>query len=255
MYYSVRMRAAEGGAHEMGGRHISGAERLVRAPELEAAAAAMIRRALGHPRGAADFISVRIDAVPEASVAIVPALAVSCRDAATVAAARAAAVAELVAAGVPQAVAAAGLNSLAAQPEAMRGARLVSAVDGARLDARARRGVRVSRMDGSGEAALRAYLAEWGMDNDHAPEALVLASKVAACPGVVAELCWSDDPGYTTGYVASAARGYCRIPCLKEAGSDQGGRVFFLAASADVAAVCRYLESRPVKVVKEGRAE
>ena len=27
--YSIRMRSAEGGAHEHGGRHISGAERIV----------------------------------------------------------------------------------------------------------------------------------------------------------------------------------------------------------------------------------
>lgn len=29
MLYSVRMRAAEGGSHEQGGKHISGAEKLI----------------------------------------------------------------------------------------------------------------------------------------------------------------------------------------------------------------------------------
>ncbi len=250
MYYSVRMRAAEGGPHEQGGRHISGAERLASVEEVEAAAAAMIRRALFHPRGAADFINVQIECVDKAAVSEVPALPVSSRSAASVAAARGEAVAELAAAGVAEAAAVRGLNRLAGLAEAMRGAMLVSAADGARLDSSGLRGVRVSRMDGSGDPGLQAYLAERGLLNDHAPEALVLATKVASCPGVVAELCWSDDPGYTTGYVASPARGYCRIPCLKEAGSDQGGRVFFLAETADVSAVCRYLETQPVKVVK-----
>ncbi|MCX7781956.1 MAG: 6-carboxyhexanoate--CoA ligase, partial [Negativicutes bacterium] len=39
MLYTVRMRAAQGGAHESGGRHISGAERLAAAPQLAELAA------------------------------------------------------------------------------------------------------------------------------------------------------------------------------------------------------------------------
>ena len=33
--YSIRMRGAEGGPHEEGGRHISGAERIVEESDLE----------------------------------------------------------------------------------------------------------------------------------------------------------------------------------------------------------------------------
>ena len=33
-------------------------------------------------------------------------------------------------------------------------------------------------------------------------EALVLASKVQSAEGIVGELCWSDDPDDTIGYVA-----------------------------------------------------
>ena len=51
MYYSVRMRSAQGGPHERGGKHISGAEKLTTEAEMEQAALAMIRRALRHPRG------------------------------------------------------------------------------------------------------------------------------------------------------------------------------------------------------------
>ena len=247
MYYSVRMRAAEGGAHERGGRHISGAERLVKSEDMERTALAMIRRALSHPRGQADFINLRIEWVAE-DVVTAPVLPISVRPAANVAAARQEAVAELVAAGVPEQAARRGLQQLMMQRTAMRGAMLLSIADGARTDETGQRGVRVSRMDKDGDPAFEAYLQAQGMQNDHAPEALVLASKVASCPGVVAELCWSDDPGYTTGYVASKQRGYCRIPCLKEAGSDQGGRVFFLTETAELETVCRYLEETPVKV-------
>lgn len=251
MYYSVRMRSAKGGPHERGGRHISGAERLTTADEMERAALAMIRRALSHPRGEADFINLRIERVLEKDIVTIQALPVSARSADSVAAAQKAVVAELTAAGVNQEAALNGLDQLLALRESMRGAMLVSAVNGARLDKNGARGVRVSRMDKSANRGLEDYLAANGMQNDHAPEALVLASKVASCPGVVAELCWSDDPGYTTGYVASAKRGYCRIPCLKEAGSDLGGRLFFLNETANIQQICDYLEEKPVQVTKE----
>ena len=34
MLYSIRMRSAQGGAHEHGGHHISGAERLITTQDL-----------------------------------------------------------------------------------------------------------------------------------------------------------------------------------------------------------------------------
>ena len=45
-------------------------------------------------------------------------------------------------------------------------------------------------------------------------EALVLASKVQSAEGIVGELCWSDDPDYTVGYVACNGI-YHRIPNMK----------------------------------------
>jgi 6-carboxyhexanoate--CoA ligase len=44
----------------------------------------------------------------------------------------------------------------------------------------------------------------------------------------LAELCWSDDPDYTTGYVASKNLGYVRIKPLKEPNNPLGGRVYFV---------------------------
>ncbi len=58
-------------------------------------------------------------------------------------------------------------------------------------------------------------------------DALVLATKNIYC-GVLVELCWSDDPDYTTGYVASKELGYVRIKPLKERGDVRGGRVYFV---------------------------
>ena len=55
------MRAAEGGCHEKGGRHISGAERLVSKENLQLIASQMIERALTHTKGEADFINIVIE--------------------------------------------------------------------------------------------------------------------------------------------------------------------------------------------------
>ena len=78
MHFSVRMRAAQGGAHENGGRHISGAERLIPRELLLETTQAMVQRALEHSRGNADFIRLTVEAVaptvtPSGEVAAFPA--------------------------------------------------------------------------------------------------------------------------------------------------------------------------------------
>ena len=82
-------------------------------------------------------------------------------------------------------------------------------------------------------------------------EAQVLAAKVAHRPDVLAEICISDDPDYTTGYLATAQHGYQRLPHIKELGSAQGGRVF-LVRGDDVAGLIEYLEHTPVVVEGDG---
>ena len=96
---------------------------------------------------------------------------------------------------------------------------LVDTITGERLDT-GDRGVRVSHMDSFDSESLG--------ENEHMREALVLASKVQSAEGIVGELCWSDDPDYTVGYVACSGV-YHRIPNMKKLGSNIGGRVFFCA--------------------------
>lgn len=247
--YSIRMRAAQGGPHELGGRHISGAERLVAPAAIETTVTGLVQRALTHSRGRADFINVTVEMVDPASVrrvALLPVKTIPVRDYQE---GRAAALDRLAAAGVTKTAAAKALARLLALTESMRGAMLVDARSGERLDTYGQRGVRVTRMDISpdGERVLRAALRRQGLDNDHVREALVLASKVVSAPGVVAELCWSDDPEYTAGYVATA-QGYMRFPHLKPGGSGIGGRVFFLAPGAAVEDIVVYLQDQAVVV-------
>ena len=58
--YSIRMRGAEGGPHEEGGRHISGAERIVEESDLVSVASSLIHRALHHSKGKSDFINILV---------------------------------------------------------------------------------------------------------------------------------------------------------------------------------------------------
>lgn len=247
MLYSIKMRAAENGSHENGGRHISGAERLVSFPYLTAAAAAMVSRAFNHSRGQAEFVNIKIEAIPHQQIVEVPLLPISTAQTECVQEGRNIAVNALVEAGVSRLAAQQGMATLAARPDSMRGATLMCAATGKRLDNTAERGIRVSRMDIADESAFTAWLENSRLSNIHVREALVLASKVASAPGVTAELCWSDDPDYTTGYVGSKAR-YMRIPHLKPFGSPVGGRVFFIIPGTQINDLIAYLEEQPVLV-------
>ena len=247
MLYSVRMRSAKGGAHEMGGRHISGAERLVEKERIQQIAGEMVARALEHSRGCADFITVTIDAVNPEQVCRVPLLPVTTVDVPDAEAGRRAAMTILLQSGVSERAVCSAMALLLSLPDSMHGAMLVCRNTGKRLDEAGQAGIRVSRMDIADDQHYRQGLLAQGLTNIHVREALVLASKVAAAPGIVAEVCWSDDPEYTAGYVASAA-GYCRITQLKEYGSPVGGRVFFLRPGTDLAALIDYLGQQPVLV-------
>ena len=149
--------------------------------------------------------------------------------------------------------AAAGISRIINLRDSMRGAMLLDADTGLRVDSLGERGVRVSKMDCDNSERYEARLLEKGLFGDHVREALVLASKVASAVGVVAELCWSDDPEYVTGYVASAKYGYKRIPVLKEYGNPIGGRVFFVEQGTDVQKLITYLQDQVVLIRPEDK--
>ncbi len=245
-FFSLRLRA------ETSGMHVSGAERLV--PETEAApvVAALLERSLARRAQRLVLTAERVDEgaimeaplLPVTTLELPGPLAIPCVGggqghgtragaAPDPEAGRRAAAGLLAAAGVVPTVAARALNWLAAGPgpggRVMRGAVLADAETGERLEPDRARGVRVSRFDyhpavrdAVGQALRKAGLAHFRVG-----EALAVASKVAAAPGAVAELCWSDDPAYTWGYVAAPVLGYVRLP-LKSDGDPKGGRVFFL---------------------------
>lgn len=236
--YSVRMRAAQGGPHEKGGHHISGAERIVKLEEVGAIAQSLADRALHHSKGTADFINITVDLIPSNEITYIDCLEVEEHRAKTIAEAHQLANKLLQGADITEVAIKNAIEVLKGLDSSMRGAMLVDATTGKRID-EGNRGVRVSHMDSFDSKALG--------DNDHMREALVLASKVQSAEGIVGELCWSDDPDYTVGYVACNGT-YHRIPNMKELGSAIGGRVFFVRSDIDRDSVIEYLEKTPVLV-------
>ena len=236
--YSVRMRAAQGGPHEKGGHHISGAERIVKLEEVGAIAQSLADRALHHSKGTADFINITVDLISPEKITYIDCLKVEEHKTSSIFESHQLATDLLQGPNISKAAVHKAISLLKGLDKSMRGAMLVDAITGERLDT-GDRGVRVSHMDSFDSYALG--------DNEHMREALVLASKVQSADGIVGELCWSDDPDYTVGYVACNGV-YHRIPNMKELGSNIGGRVFFVRSDIDSESVIEYLESAPVLV-------
>lgn len=242
--WSVRMRA-EG----KGGLHISGAEGIFPAREVEKALRAYAKRALSHPRGKPKTIHLSAERLP-ARPRPIKSLPVSTAICESTAEAMAIAKRLLVAGGVSERAIRAAINVM--RGKTMRGAALIDSRTGKRLDPDRTRGVRVTRMGISKAAlaSLRQKLRRRGIDTSTVREALALASKAAYAKDVIAELCVSDDPGYTTGYVASRGLGYLRIPNIKRSGSAKGGRALFVRPGAVLRALVKYLEESPVVVAE-----
>ena len=236
--YSVRMRAAQGGPHEKGGHHISGAERIVKLEEVGAIAQSLAERALHHSKGTADFINITVDLIPPEKIRYIDCLKVEEHKTSSISESHQLATELLQGPNISKVAVHKAISLLKGLDKSMRGAMLVDAITGARLDT-GDRGVRVSHMDSFDPYALG--------DNEHMREALVLASKVQSAEGIVGELCWSDDPDYAVGYVACNGV-YHRIPNMKKLGSNIGGRVFFVRSDIDSESVIEYLERAPVLV-------
>ena len=246
--FSIKMRSSMGGKNGVGGKHISGAERIVEERDVEKTVAALLERARSHQRGKADFINLKIQEIDEENAARVPLLKIYSHKSSTKDEGRAFARQELLRIGVAPLAVENAFSALESLPDSMRGAMIFDSVTGIRLDSFGERGVRCSNMDVSDKAKYESQLSSINVAGEHAREALVLASKVASAAGTVAELCWSDDPDYVTGYVASPKFGYCRISVMKDLGDFVGGRVFFVDSKVDLENYIDYLQNKVVLV-------
>ncbi len=228
--------------------HISGAEGLYGFSEVDKIAKDYFTRAMEHPKGIPDRIVITIENVKQKPL-VIPLLPISTVRCGLPDEAAALICGLLSAAGVSRSAIRKGMK-VVAKKTAMHGAALISVESAIRMEPDRQRGIRVSRLgiEKNSETRLSRRLARKGINTLTVKEAIILASKVASCRDVIAELCISDDPDYTTGYVASKGLGYVRIPNIKEKGSPCGGRVFFVREGAEIEKIISYLEKRPVIV-------
>lgn len=221
------MRCSKGGPHEDGGRHISGAERILREDEIEEELINVYRRAMTHERGRPDFINLKIEEIDEEDIIYKKRLNINQHNVDSKEEGLNLAKEILKGNGVTEESAANAIQMLLDLEESMHGAMLIDKDSGERIDNEEIKGVRVTGMGSADITKYKESLKKDGREGLHLEEALILASKIASCEGIIAELCWSDDPSYVIGYVGTNDT-YERIPILKEEGNPVGGRVFFV---------------------------
>ncbi|NWF98910.1 MAG: 6-carboxyhexanoate--CoA ligase [Nitrospirae bacterium] len=252
---SIRMRASKEVAHNKiksaqdNNIHISGAEGLYKLEDINKVVKDYIERALNHSRGKPDRIVITIENIAEKPLYI-RALPVTTLRIKSIFDAEIAVKKLLLFHGISLEAISTAFEIL--HKENMRGASLISFSNSKRLEYDKQRGIRVSRLGISKEAKrkLSQQLSKFNINNDTVKEALILASKVASSGKIIAEVCISDDPDYTTGYVASSKLGYLRIPNIKKKNSRSGGRVFFVKESENIEKIISYLEKTPVIINK-----
>lgn len=232
--YSIKMRASKNG------KHVSGAERILPQQDMAAAIGALSERALHHGLGRADFINIKMEEVLPDELQYLDALPVSTRPAPTIEGSYA--IMRSILAELGLAAKADELIDLLRHVHPMRGAVLYDVATGQRLEPDQERGIRVTYMDAEGASC-------GGSNKNHFREAIVLATKVVHAPGVISELCMSDDPEYVTGYISSKQHGYVRLTPLKAVRDPHGGRVFiFDSRKAKAEDTIHYLEKQKVLV-------
>ena len=221
------MRCSKGGPHEEGGKHISGAERILREDEIEEELINVYRRAITHERGKPDFINLKIEKIDEDEIIYKKRLNINQHQVNSIEEGLNLAKDILKENSVSEESADKAIQNLLDLEESMHGAMLFDKDSGERIDDNGIKGVRVTGIASADISKYKESMKNDGREGLHLEEALILASKIASCKGIVAELCWSDDPSYVIGYVGTKDN-YERIPILKEEGNPIGGRVFFV---------------------------
>lgn len=229
--FIVKMRASANG------KHISGAERIVDSKDVERTLVALSRRAFSHERGKVDFVNLKVTR-PAEPVKHLVSLKTSMAEVSSPEEGWDEVERVLSGAGVKRVK---EIRELFKYTYPMRGAMVLDAATLERLEPDRERGVRVSNIDSFPSPSPAAKC--------HYAEALALATKVLAAPGIIAEICVSDDPEYVTGYVSTQSGGYRRISCLKTKGAPEGGRIFLFSGDRSrLGEIFDFLQNAPVIV-------
>ncbi len=233
----MRASREEGGSS----RHISGAEKILSERQVYSCVNSLIERGLHHDKGEADFLNIKIEKANVDEILYLDALNVTTVDVPSYKEGLQEIDKFLHEINAPEFSV---IEPFLKASYCMRGAMLLDVKKLVRLEPDHERGIRATYMDQerSSSDTVMNY-------KNHYEEAIVLATKVVNCPGIIGEICISDDPDYVTGYVASKEIGYRRITKLKESGSENGGRVFlFDSSKASVEEAINYLQKKMVIV-------
>ena len=200
--HSIKMRSSKDN------KHISGAESIVDEDNLETAVSRLIKRALTHSKGKAENINIKIEKLDEEKIFFLEPLKVTTVEV------------ENTIQGfkcVKYLINKLGIDDeksnkilkIFKETSHMRGAILLDINTLERLEPDKDRGIRATYMDFENSNTDR--LTKESGQNTHFIEALALATKVINCPYIIGEICYSDDPNYTAGYISSKKYGYVRI--------------------------------------------
>ncbi|WP_297445703.1 6-carboxyhexanoate--CoA ligase [Desulfurobacterium sp.] len=247
--FSIKMRASSER------EHISGAERIVPENEISKVVKELTERALYHPKGKPDSIHLKIELLEKSPIylKLLDIYEIADRENYTIKEI----LTELfkkakIDSNIGLSIYRALISGASPAGTVMRGAMIVDCQTGIRLEPDKFRGIRASYMDITPEAEenLKNLVGERFTPN--MKDAVVLSTKVLSHPDVIAELCISDDPDYTTGYFSIKGLGYIRIRNIKPYGLSKGGRAFFVKGKINRKGLIEYMETTPVLINKVG---
>lgn len=244
--WSIRMRASK--TKNNVEEHISGAEGIYSLNEVEKILKQFLKRALEHSKGVPDKIVLTVEKIKEPieKVKALPIKTILCKSPEE---AHEVVRKKLTQLGISENAILSAWDII--KKYKMRGATLIDSITGERLEPDKERGVRVSRiqMDKKRKYQILKKIKNIAIQPQRVVEAITVASKVVSSGAIIAEICVSDNPDYTTGYISSKETGYLRITNIKNTGEQIGGRAFFVKIPVDIEKLIKFLERTPVIII------
>jgi len=227
--------------------HISGGERIVPYDKIEEVSSQLLKRV---NRNNPDFISIKIEKIKEKPIILKNALQIKELEFGDYISANKFAIDTLhKSTGIDRSKIKQLIEKihLGASPNGtnMRGAMIVNQ-NGERIELDKFRGVRTTYVDFIDRERALKNLLKKGFTT-RTLDAILIATKNLFYEDFLAEYCISDEPDYTTGYIA-VGNTYYRLKPLKNLGNNKGGRIYFVKNSINLQHFYNYLEKTPILI-------
>lgn len=238
------MRGASPIDHNLGGKHISGAECITDENSLKKDVLALLERAMNHPKGKSDFINISVQKIHDnSSIRYIDPLEITTVDNHKNILYPNLILKKL---GFTEDKIKKALEILFSLKN-IKGALIVSFEDFYEYTNKI---TRCSNIDYHMELKddLNKFLNQNNFLGKYLKDALCLSSKICNDDNVLCELCISDDKGYTTGYISSNSLGYIRIKNFKPKDHEFGGRIIFIKDKNKLDDTINYLKKSPILI-------